>query len=73
MDGTFNLRGADAPFYLPQADECDIFAAAYAKNLPLLLKGPRAAARPALSRIWRQGWNGRFTRSPAMTTCRRPT
>ena len=45
MDGTFNLRGADAPFYLPQADECDIFAAAYAKNLPLLLKGPTGCGK----------------------------
>ena len=45
MDGTFNLRGADAPFYLPQADECDIFAAAFAKNLPLLLKGPTGCGK----------------------------
>ena len=45
MDGTFNLRGADAPFYLPQSDECDIFAAAFAKNLPLLLKGPTGCGK----------------------------
>lgn len=45
MDGTINLRGADAPFYLPQADECDIFAAAFAKTLPLLLKGPTGCGK----------------------------
>nr|AKE49363.1 NorQ [Paracoccus sp. SY] len=45
MDGTFNIGGLDAPFYLPQADECDIFAAAFAKNLPLLLKGPTGCGK----------------------------
>ena len=45
MDGTFDLKGADAPFYLPQGDECDIFAAAHAKDLPLLLKGPTGCGK----------------------------
>lgn len=45
MDGTLDLKGADAPFYLPQADECDIFAAAFARNLPLLLKGPTGCGK----------------------------
>lgn len=45
MDGTMNLTGADAPFYRAQADECDIFAAAYANNLPLLLKGPTGCGK----------------------------
>lgn len=45
MDGTFPMKGADAPFYLPQGDECDVFAAAYAKSLPLLLKGPTGCGK----------------------------
>ncbi|WP_394345602.1 CbbQ/NirQ/NorQ/GpvN family protein [Aliigemmobacter aestuarii] len=46
MDGTLNLKGAaDAPFYLPQADECDVFAAAAARNLPILLKGPTGCGK----------------------------
>ena len=41
MDGSMKLGtgAADAPFYLPQGDECDVFAAAYTNNLPVLLKG----------------------------------
>jgi nitric oxide reductase NorQ protein len=46
MDGTLNLKGAaDAPFYLPQGDECDIFAAAAAHDLPVLLKGPTGCGK----------------------------
>ncbi|WP_420821910.1 CbbQ/NirQ/NorQ/GpvN family protein [Pseudorhodobacter turbinis] len=46
MDGTLNLKGAaDAPFYLPQSDECDIFAAAAAHDLPVLLKGPTGCGK----------------------------
>lgn len=46
MDGTFDLKGAaDAPFYLPQGDECDIFAAAYRNCLPVLLKGPTGCGK----------------------------
>ena len=45
MDGSLTMKGADAPFYLPQGDECDIFAAAHATNLPLLLKGPTGCGK----------------------------
>jgi nitric oxide reductase NorQ protein len=46
MDGTFDRKGAaDAPFYLPQGDECDVFAAAYTNRLPLLLKGPTGCGK----------------------------
>jgi len=45
MDGAQNLRGADAPFYLPQGDECEIFAAAYENRLPVLLKGPTGCGK----------------------------
>ncbi|MFV0475391.1 MAG: CbbQ/NirQ/NorQ/GpvN family protein [Pikeienuella sp.] len=44
MDGTA-MKGADAPFYLPQGDECDLFAAAAANDLPLLLKGPTGCGK----------------------------
>lgn len=46
MDGTQNLKGAaDAPFYLPQADECEIFMAAASHDLPVLLKGPTGCGK----------------------------
>jgi nitric oxide reductase NorQ protein len=46
MDGTHNLKGAaDAPFYLPQGDECEVFAAAAANDLPILLKGPTGCGK----------------------------
>ncbi len=44
MDG--NLMGAvDAPFYQPQADECDVFTAAASRRLPVLLKGPTGCGK----------------------------
>lgn len=33
------------PFYLPQSDECDVFAAAFQHRLPLLLKGPTGCGK----------------------------
>jgi nitric oxide reductase NorQ protein len=46
MNAHINLKGAaDAPFYLPQGDECDIFAAAAANDLPVLLKGPTGCGK----------------------------
>ncbi|MDW4550744.1 CbbQ/NirQ/NorQ/GpvN family protein [Defluviimonas sp. D31] len=45
MDGNINLRGAEAPFYLPHGDECEIFAAAYGNGLPVLLKGPTGCGK----------------------------
>ncbi|MBW0157080.1 CbbQ/NirQ/NorQ/GpvN family protein [Sedimentimonas flavescens] len=38
-------EGAAAPFYLPQSDECDVFAAAAACDLPVLLKGPTGCGK----------------------------
>ena len=44
MDG--NLMGAaNAPFYRAQGDECDVFAAAAARRLPVLLKGPTGCGK----------------------------
>ncbi len=46
MDGSLTLKGAAAaPFYLAQGDECDVFAAAAAQNLPILLKGPTGCGK----------------------------
>ncbi len=36
---------ASAPFYLPQADECMVFEAAYRRQFPLLLKGPTGCGK----------------------------
>ncbi len=38
-------EGASAPFYLPQGDECEVFRAAYRKQMPLLLKGPTGCGK----------------------------
>ncbi len=39
------MGASDAPFYLAQADECDVFTAAHANNLPVLLKGPTGCGK----------------------------
>ena len=33
------------PFYLPQGNECDVFRAAYRRQMPLLLKGPTGCGK----------------------------
>lgn len=38
-------KGTPVPFYLPQGDECDIFRAAYRRQMPLLLKGPTGCGK----------------------------
>ncbi len=46
MDGPFDRQeGVQTPFYLAQGSECDIFAAAHANALPLLLKGPTGCGK----------------------------
>lgn len=41
-----NLEGAaQAPFYLPQGDECEAFLAAAEARLPVLLKGPTGVGK----------------------------
>lgn len=45
MNARTKIEGGAAPFYLAQADECEIFAAAYANRLPLLLKGPTGCGK----------------------------
>ena len=45
MQQALTLEGASAPFYFPQGDECEVFAAAQANGLPLLLKGPTGCGK----------------------------
>ncbi len=45
MDPVETFKGAQAPFYAPQGDECEVFAAAHANRLPLLLKGPTGCGK----------------------------
>ena len=45
MHGMIDMKGAAAPFYLPQGDECDVFALAHANQLPMLLKGPTGCGK----------------------------
>ena len=35
----------ETPYYLPVGDEVDIFSAAYACRLPILLKGPTGCGK----------------------------
>ncbi len=44
-DTNEKTEGASAPFYLPQGDECDVFMAAHANGLPMLLKGPTGCGK----------------------------
>lgn len=37
--------GGDTPFYLPVGDEVEVFQAAFAQRLPLLLKGPTGCGK----------------------------
>lgn len=46
MHGTRQMTGAaSAPYYLPQGDECEVFAAAHTNCLPVLLKGPTGCGK----------------------------
>lgn len=42
---TQTTEGAEAPFYLPQGDEVDLFEAAARHDLPVLLKGPTGCGK----------------------------
>lgn len=45
MQAAMQTKGADAPFYLPNSDECEVFSAAYNNRMPLLLKGPTGCGK----------------------------
>ncbi len=61
------------PFYEATGHEIEVFERAWRHGLPVLLKGPPVAARPASSSTWRGAWNCRCTASPATTTWAPPT
>ena len=48
---------AREPFYVPQADEIDIFTAAYKQRIPVLLKGPTGVGKTRFVEYmaWRLG------------------
>lgn len=48
MQTAVQTEGADAPFYLPHSDECEVFKAAYRNGMPLLLKGPTGCGKTRL-------------------------
>ena len=47
----------DAPWYLPVGDEVEVFTAAYAARLPVLLKGPTGCGKTRFVEYmaWRLG------------------
>ncbi|MBP1807403.1 CbbQ/NirQ/NorQ/GpvN family protein [Rubellimicrobium aerolatum] len=46
MNAHIHPKGTRAvPYYQPSADECDLFATAHARGLPLLLKGPTGCGK----------------------------
>lgn len=45
MQTVHQTKGAEAPFYLPQGDECELFRAAHRSRMPLLLKGPTGCGK----------------------------
>lgn len=45
MPASNERKGAEAPFYLPHSDECEVFSAAHRSRMPLLLKGPTGCGK----------------------------
>lgn len=45
QQSALKTEGAAAPFYLAHSDECEVFEAAYANKMPLLLKGPTGCGK----------------------------
>ena len=61
-----------APYYLPIGDEVDVFPAAYAARLPVLLKGPTGCGKTRfveyMAHLLYRG--ERSTRGGARSSCR---
>jgi nitric oxide reductase NorQ protein len=45
MQTAMQRKGTDVPFYLPSGEECELFAAAHANRMPVLLKGPTGCGK----------------------------
>ena len=50
--GGLRYPGAEAPYYLPVADEVAVFETCHARRLAIMLKGPPDAARRDSSSTW---------------------
>ena len=42
----------EEPFYIPQANEIELFEAAYIQKIPVLLKGPTGCGKTRFVNIW---------------------
>jgi len=65
-------RLLDEPWYLPVADELDVFLAAYDERLPVLLKGPTGCGKTRFIehvtwRVYRAGETRRSLETPLIT------
>ena len=60
----------DAPYYLPVGDEVEMFTAAFAARLPVLLKGPTGCGKTRFVEYmaWRLGHELRNGDGPALIT-----
>lgn len=58
--------GDEAPYYLPLSDEVDVFLAAFAQRLPVLLKGPTGCGKTRFVEhmSWRIYGDDRLVRNP---------
>jgi nitric oxide reductase NorQ protein len=61
---------AQQPWYLPVGDEVEVFTAAYAARLPVLLKGPTGCGKTRFVEhmAWRLGHEGRNGDAPGLIT-----
>ena len=69
MIGAMEPTG-DAPWYLPVGDEVEVFTAAFAARLPVLLKGPTGCGKTRFVEhmAWRLGHGDRNGDVPALVT-----
>ncbi|MCP5178613.1 MAG: CbbQ/NirQ/NorQ/GpvN family protein [Pseudomonadales bacterium] len=58
------------PYYLPVADECEVFEAAYNARLPVLLKGPTGCGKTRFVEhmAWRLARDGKLKADPSLLT-----
>lgn len=67
---TSSFRVPAEPYYLPVGDEIDVFEAAYAARLPVLLKGPTGCGKTRFVEhmAWRLERAGALTADPSLIT-----
>lgn len=64
------FAASDEPYYLPVGDEVDVFEAAWAARLPVLLKGPTGCGKTRFVEhmAWRLERAGSLTSDPSLIT-----